>query len=749
MKKYTTRKCDNHIIISVDGGPELGYSPESGTKIIEVDGLPFKDFGGQGELLPYADWRLDAHTRAKNLAAKLSIEEIAGLMLYSPQNRIPMRAGDTYGGKAFDETNAQKFDLSDGQKAFLLHDNVRHVLVSVVDSAVDAAKWNNRAQALAESIGHGIPVNSSSDPRHSLSGDPEFSPGCGGSTSLWSNMLGLAATFSPETVKDFARIAAREYRLQGIATALSPQADLGTDPRWYRFSSTFGNDPRLVADMTRAYADGFQSPDGNGWSQRSVNTMAKHWPGGGSGEGGRDAHYGNGKYAVYPGGRFADHIYPFIHGAFALHDGTEASSAVMPYYTISYGITDEVSGNSFNRTIITDMLRCQARYNGVVCTDWCITHDEIHPGIHSGKPWGVEQLTEAERHYRALMAGVDQFGGNQRIEPVLEAYRIGVAEHGEEWMRKRMEQSAVRLLTNMFRTGLFENPYVDPAESASTVCCDEFRQKGLEQQRASIIMLKNRNHTLPLPQSSAIFVPDRHVPEGPNYWRATVAERTYSPVPPEVVNRRFRYTSNPADADAAVVFIDSPHSLWMGYDKTDADNGGNGYIPISLMYGDYRADAAREHSIAGGDPYEDFTDRNYRGKTACTINREDMDAIHRARHCMGTRPVIAVINVANPPVLSEIEPYVDAILITFDCSPEAVFDILAGDFSPSGLLPFEMPRSMDDVERHCEDCPHDIAPYTDTEGNTYTFAFGLNFTGPISDSRTARYSSKNCGAKIC
>lgn len=742
MKNYSTHICDNHIIITVNNGPILGYSADSGVSIIEVDGLPFKDLSRSGSLLPYCDWRLDAITRARDLASRMTIEQIAGLMLYSPQNRVPMRRDDTYNGKPFDPAINNKWSLSDGQKKFLTVDNVRHVLVSVVDSAADAARWNNRMQAFVESLELGIPANNSSDPRHSLSGDPEFSPGCGGSTSLWSNMLGLAATFDPDCVEEFARIAAREYRLQGITTALSPQADLGTDPRWYRYSSTFGNDPRLVADMTRAYADGFQSPDGNGWSNLSVNTMVKHWPGGGSGEGGRDAHYGNGKFAVYPGNSFKEHLIPFVNGAFDLKRGTGASSAVMPYYTISYGITDEQVGNSFNRVIITDMLRRDAGYDGVVCTDWCITHDEIHPGIHSGKPWGVEKMTEAERHYKALMAGVDQFGGNQRIEPVIEAYRIGVAHHGEAWMRERMEQSAVRLLTNMFRVGLFENPYVDPDETERIVCCSTYRLKGIDQQRRSVVMLKNRLNLLPLRHKLAVYIPDRYVPEGPNYWRSTVAERTYSPVSEDVVNRNFKVAYNPDEADVAVVFIDSPHSKWMGYDKTDADNGGNGYIPISLVYNDYTASAARNQSIAGGDPFEDFTNRSYNGKSSTTINRSDLDSIIATRNAMPDKPLIAVINVANPPVLSEIEPLVDAILVTFDCKPEVVFDILAGNVSPSGLLPFEMPRDMDAVERHCEDKPHDIEPYIDSDGNAYSFAFGLNFNGIIKDERVTRYTGR-------
>ena len=63
--------------------------------------------------------------------------------------------------------------------------------------------------------------------------------------------------------------------------------------------------------------------------------MVKHWPGGGSGEAGRDAHFAIGKYAVYPGNNFSMHLIPFLDGAFRLKGKTKMASAVMPYYTIS------------------------------------------------------------------------------------------------------------------------------------------------------------------------------------------------------------------------------------------------------------------------------------------------------------------------------------------------------------------------------------------------------------------------------
>lgn len=735
-----TEKKDGYNLVRQENGPDLGYSSTSGVKIITVDGCAFKSFDGSDTLLPYEDWRLPADVRARDLASRMSIDEIAGLMLYSIQNKLPM-PNDTYGGKPFAESGMRASDLSDAQIRFLTEDNLRHVLVSTVESPETAARWNNNVQALIEGRTHGIPANNSSDPRHSAFADAEFSPGSDGSISLWSNMLGLAATFSPETVEEFGRIASTEYRGLGLATALSPQADLGTDPRWYRYSSTFGPEPKLVRDLTRAYCDGFQTTDGtaDGWGKDSVNAMVKHWPGGGSGEGGRDAHYGNGKFAVYPGGCFETHKMPFLEGAFRLAGKTGKASAVMPYYTISYNQTSENVGNGFNRDIITRQLREEAGYDGVVCTDWIITGDEEHPGIHSGKPWGMETKSVAERHYKALMAGVDQFGGNNEKAPVLEAYEMGVREHGEAWMRARFERSACRLLLNMFRTGLFENPYVDVEQTKQTVGNKTFMKKGYEQQLHSIVMIKNHGDVLPLRERKKVYIPQRRSPEGPNYWRMICPERIYDPVPEKILEKYYDKAASPAEADFAVVFIESPHSYLMGYDPQDVEKGGNGYIPISLQYSDYTATHARKHSIAGGDPFESFTDRSYQGKTAHAINACDLSLLQETRRRMGNKPVVLVLMMSNPTVMQEIEPLADAILVGFDVQAQAYMDLISGREEPSALLPVQLPADMQAVEEHCEDRPRDIRCYRDADGNVYDFAFGMNWKGVIDDERVRKY----------
>ena len=737
-------------------GATLGYSAASGVKVLQLNGLHFKDLNKNGKLDKYEDWRLDVDVRAKDLASKMNIEQIAGLMLYSGHQAIPANprgpVAATYNGKPLIESGAKASDMTDQQKKFLAEDNLRHVLVTTLKSAEIAATWNNNMQALVEGLGLGIPGNNSSDPRHNAVATTEYNAGAGGTISMWPEALGLAATFDPAIVKTFGQIAAKEYRALGIATALSPQIDLATEPRWSRFSGTFSEDPGLTTDMARAYIDGFQTSAGateisEGWGYNSVNTMVKHWPGGGSGESGRDAHFAYGKFAVYPGNDFQTHLTPFIDGAFNLSGKTKKAAAVMPYYTISVNQDKKNSGNvgnAFSKYIITDLLREKYGYDGVVCTDWRITADEGKtPDIFAGKSWGVEKLSVAERHYLALMAGVDQFGGNNASGPVLEAYQMGVKEHGEAFMRNRFEQSAIRLLRNIFQVGLFENPYVNPVVSAQIVGKPEFMKSGYEAQQKSIVLLKNKGSVLPLTKEKTVYIPKRFTPAGRDWFGNTTPEKLEHPVNLELVKKYFKVTEDPLQADVALVFVKGPAS-GVGYDKEDKAKGGNGYVPISLQYNTYKAENARPQSIAAGDPVVDptNTNRSYKDKTIRASNYPDLQTILETKAAMAGKPVIVSISLSNPAVVAEFESEVAGILASFGVQEQALLDIISGVVTPSGLLPFQMPADMNTVEEQKEDVPHDMKCHVDSQGNTYDFAFGLNWKGVIRDSRTLKYSKQ-------
>jgi beta-glucosidase len=92
-------------------------------------------------------------------------------------------------------------------------------------------------------------------------------------------------------------------------------------------------------------------------------------------------------------------------------------------------------------------------------------------------------------------------------------------------------------------------------------------------------------------------------------------------------------------------------------------------------------------------------------------------------------------------VFGEFEREVDGILYGFGVMDQAVIEVVSG-IEPSGLLPVQMPANMETVEQQQEDVPHDMKVYIDSEGNSYDFAYGLNWKGVIADKRTSRYKKK-------
>ena len=726
---------DGYTTIHQTKGPVLGYSS---VPILHVNGLAFKDLNQDGELQPYEDWRLNPEKRAADLASRMSVEQICGLMIYSSSVTV------------------EEPELSKKQIKFLSEDNVRHVLVAGISSPGAGAAWANKVQAFCEAQPLGIPANNSSDPRNYTNGkantstyqhepDGEFNPDGSSSISRWPREVGLAATFDMDIIRSHGEVVSTEYRALGITTALSPQIDIASDPRWRRFYGTFSEDPYLCRDIAREYCEAFQTTKGSktGWGLNSVNCMVKHWPGGGSGEGGRDAHFGIGKYAVYPGGNFSLGLIPFEQGAFKLPGKTRMASAVMPYYTISYGQdpSGENVGNGFSHYIIQELLRDGNKYEGVVCTDWGIVKDYEVSWRHNGKPWGIETASAAEKRLKVFEAGVDQLGGVYDNGPSLEAYKLWEEKYDARNARERFELSARRLLLNMIRVGLFENPYVDPVEAERIVGCKEFVAAGYDAQLKSVTMVKNHDGALPLKGRLKVWEPLRHVGAGLTHWMKPIEPYDEYPFSKELLGQYFDVVDNPEEADFALVSIKTPYGHW-GYVMPQEGESEGHYNPISLQWGPYTAEYAREVSLAGGDPSESSSNRSYKGRTEVSANEEDMYMVHRARKAMGSKPVVLVVHVDRPFVPAEVEPYADAILLSFGVCNNALLDVASGRFEPYGLLPCQLPADMRTVEEQFEDTPHDMRCYSDADGNVYDFAFGLNWSGRISDKRTAKYGRK-------
>lgn len=288
--------------------------------------------------------------------------------------------------------------------------------------------------------------------------------------------------------------------------------------------------------------------------------------------------------------------------------------------------------------------------------------------------------------------------------------------------------SAYKLLLNLFRLGLFENPYLDLAESRTIVGNRDLVAQGVQAQRQSLVLLKNKGGILPLKTPLKVYVPNRHVEAHYGFVRMKVPAADIPPVKDELLREYFTKVGTPEKADAALVFIDSPLGR-NGYEFDMLNRNPQpdaGYYPISLQYRPYTAALAREVSLAGGDPREESVNRSYKGKTETSANESDLDLVLDAKMRMGDKPVIVVVRMDKPAVLKELEPTADVILADFGISKRVILDALVGKFSPQGKLPVILPTDMETVESHCEDVVMDILPYTDSEGNTYTLGFGLH-----------------------
>lgn len=708
--------------------------------IIERDGCFFKDLSRSGELFPYEDWRNSNEVRARDLSERLSAEEIAGLMIYTSHQSVPyinMNYGlpkQYYGGREFAGSGAKAFEATDQQKEMVREKNIRHFLMANIQDPMTAARWTNELQREAEQTRWGIPVVFASDPRHGAGSDAEYKTQAAG-FSQWPEGMALASCFDEEICKTAARTMASELRAMGVSAFLGPQIDLATEPRWMRAVDTFGADLAWNKRLTRIFCDAMQTTEGSrdGWGEKSVSTMVKHWPGGGTGEGGRDAHYAYGKYAVFPGRQEELHRKPFLEAAFHLEGPTKKAAAVMPYYTVSWLNDEEHNervGNAFHRYLIRDLLREKYQYDGIVCTDWGVPEPTPdHVDGFAGKCFGAEHLSQAEQCLRCIENGVDQMAGFVRQASVAKAFELGAKKHGREEMERLLRASAYRILLNIFRLGLFENPYVDLAESERILTDQKSRRAGFEAQLKSAVLLKNRQQVLPLKRGLRVYVPNRHISPRVNFFSQPDPAREEIPVQREVLAEYFVPVEHPEEADAALVFMESPESI--GYLRSDRESGGNGYLPISLQYRPYTARYARAESIAGGDPLEDFTNRSYLGKTSVCFNERDLDNLLEMRRAMGSKPVIACVRMKHPFVPAELEPYADAILVEGGITREAVLELISGGAEPAGRLCAALPRDMDSLETHCEDAPFDYPAYEDEERHIYAFGYGMSWSGVI------------------
>jgi beta-glucosidase len=587
----------------------------------------YRDLNKNGSMDVYEDSSRPVEERIDDLLKKMTLEEKAGMMFING-----VKVNDD--GSLDDKPGGQGMMARAPQASKLMAEKkMNHFNLWGIPGPKAVATWYNNVQKFAEEKTRlGIPATVASDPRNSFN-EAIFAVAAN-SFSQWPEQLGFAAIGDENLMRQHGDIARQEYLAVGIREALHPMADLATEPRWPRVSGTFGEDAQLSSRMTKAYILGFQ---GETLGPNSVACMTKHFSGGGPQKEGLDSHFEFHKGQIYPGNNFNYHIIPF-EGAFAAH-----TAAIMPYYGVPMDQTSENVGFSYNKDIITGLLRGKYKYDGVVCTDWgLITDSNLGAAIWPARAWGVENLSGEDRVLKVINAGVDQFGGENCAEHVVNLVMNG------KLSEKRIDESVRRLLRQKFVLGLFDNPYIDADRATEIVGKEEFRKAGELAQRRSITLLKNSNlkgkKTLPLASGKLkIYVKN---------------------VKPEIASRYGNVVSSPAEADIAIIRLKTP---WYPVETKN-------FFARSFHHGDLDFKGAQKDSI---------------------IN------------LLKTVPTIVDLYIDRPAVIPEISANAKALVANYGASDEALLDVLFGKFKPEGKLPFELPSSMEAVRQQKEDLPHD------------------------------------------
>ena len=727
-------------LVTNSNGLVLGYSIDSGVGILYdvSSGYYFKDLNKNSRIDAYEDWRLDIETRVADLLSQMPLTQKFALM--------------SHGSNAYATGYRMNVNRSTGKGA-----------------QADGAS-GNLLQRNCEATQFGIPYSWSSDPVHAGTietgkdplppdhpdYDPDWDVGDMPVTTLsrWPNTLGLANSFSPELHYTFGQTISQEYRNMQIFQQLGPLIDQSTHPVWSRITNAITEDYDLLTDLVQAEVAGMQTTEGDpirdyglpeGWGKDSIGAMTKHLLGTGSGEFGYEGHTQIGGWLVYPGGGYQKLIDAAADasgfGLFAPHS-SKIANAGMTAYGIAVGddglgrhnelLGDKrfaLVGGGYSKWLMTDYLRVDRNWDGMITSDW---------GIYGGtgaSNHGMQNrfgVNDAQRFLVSYLSGMSQTGGTANVNTVQAAYKlgvngdpsIGIPAYGEDYMNAIIDARAGNTLKTIMKCGLFENPYSDPDKSDAENGSAELNAIAFDAHHQSIVMIKNHDDLLPIAVNSA---------------KAYIVGSGLS----GVASRFYDVTTNPAEADFAIVKITGP-------------TNGNGTAGRSqtAQFGPYTKTVGREVSLGGywfhrdgsivlatevpnpaaGDYKENMSNIGFPNPGT----QNDLNPLINARAAMPGKPIVLILNYRNAIVPAEFEPLADVIVAGVGAADEAYLDIISGGYEPTGLLAVTFPRSMDHIEMSCEDVP-DSTPYVDADNNVYQFGFGLNYDGRIVDERTAKY----------
>ena len=540
----------------------------------------------------------------------------------------------------------------------------------------------------------------------------------------FSQPIGLGATFNPELVEELFTMTAREARLRGAHQALTPVVDVAREPRWGRVEETYGEDPYLVSRMGIAAVRGFQGDAIFRNKDRVIATL-KHFAAHGQPESGTNCAPVNVSERVLR----ETFLYPFKE---AIQQGGAIS--VMA----SYNEIDGVPSHA-NRWLLRDVLRKEWGFQGFIVSDYYAV-------------WELSQKAEVRGHMVAhdkkeAAALAIRAGVNVEL-PEPECY-LNVAELVRKGIvtEKQIEELVAPTLFWKFQMGLFDDPYVDPAEAERVVGCEEHRDLALRAARETITLLKNEGKVLPLDRNGIKTI----AVIGPNAHRALLGG--YSSVPKHNVTVLEGIQAK-VGKGVKVLYSEgckiTVGGSWQQDEVTASDPEEDRKQIAEAVKVARKADVI-VLAVGGNEQTSreawSFVHLGDRPSLELVGRQEELI---RAMLATG-KPVIAVLFNGRPLAIRSLAESVPAILECWYLGQEtgrAVADVLFGDFNPGGKLPITIPRSVGHLPAYYNYKPMARRGYLlDDVSPLYAFGFGLSYTSfTIANVRLSKKSMARDGS---
>ena len=738
-----------------ENGPTIGVTTVG---VLVQDGLYFKDLNNNKALDPAEDWRLDAKTRATDLVAGLSLEDQAGFlfnalaitpnapkldMVKNEDGTINPAAVVTIVAEGEESKNAYSNSFA-GLDSVVI--NTQKVRAGVYRGGLNfdastVALYNNVVTEMAEADAalRGVPAIPMTILSNPISAGFPDAPGLAAAAMGDGNY---------DAIREYAEVDRQMWVAQGINAMYGPQVDLVTDPRWPRNFETFTERPEVAAGIITALVDGYHMGT-DGLKPGAVALSVKHFPGDGAAENGFESHTAQGQWRLYP---TAGSLEKYQLVAFQAAVDAKCGS-IMPCYSRDAADSRSVVqtyrghevqvnqlGSAYNKEIITTLLREVMGFDGYVNTD---------SGIVTGQTFGVEDKTMTERYAMLIAAGSDAIGSGLRTDMVIEAVQTGILA------KEDLDRANINRAVSIFQQGRFDNPYLDylKADEVRNTNLQTAAEQAYALHQKAVVLMKNHEKALPLAANAGtkVFI-GSYTGNGEDEDTLTALTELFTAQGFEVVDKA-------KDAEVAYFYVQPK--------ATNSTNGSASEAVLSLVE-DYEVDE-REMS-GGGQGFGQgvVASQKKTGEKIEVTTVADMKKLVKAAETVHENggKVVATVVCTSPWILTNLEPYCDALLAQYTTSGASVnnarkaqVDVITGAYNPTGKLAVTMVSSEDVIAltytenedgTYLETCaaPNDVPgydkdqyidpailanvpgnsyAYCDADGNYYWSGFGLSY----------------------